>query len=261
MIGRMKCGAVAVLAALSCAASAGAQAPQEAPDVEPRAIAALEKMGEALRALGSFHVDSQSSLELVLDSGQKIELDTEIGYRVRQPDKLFAELKGGRKDRKFYYDGRDFTVWAPSLNYYARAPEVGKTLAQLFIDAAEKYGVELPLADLFFWGTEYAPVSSVTTAFEIGSMVLYGDRVDQFAFSQGSTDWQLWISQASSLPRKVVITNRENPSMPEFTASLHWDTQTPVDDTTFTFVPPEGAGAIVFAKTGAVKDGAAEVQP
>lgn len=260
---------IAIGAALWMPGAAIAQAGPEAAgaqpagdlDTEPEALAALENMGRTLRALGSFGVESQASLELVLDSGRKIELDTLVEYRVKQPNRFFAQLKGGRKDREIYYDGHDLTVWAPSLKFYATAIEVDKTLSQLFVDAARDYGIELPLADLFFWGTEYAPVSSVTTAFKIGSMDLRGERVDQFAYSQGESDWQLWLSQETSLPRKVVITSRADPSMPEFSAFLDWKTDLRLDEKTFKFSPPEGASAIVFAKLDAADEAAGEGTP
>lgn len=257
--------AIALLAMNGAAAEELQREEKAAPpangDVDADAIAALEKMGRTLRGLGAFHVDSQASLELVLDSGQKIELDTEVAYQVKKPDKLFVELKGGRKDRKIYYDGHDFTVWAPTLNFYATVAEVDKNLSQLFIDAAKKYDIEIPLADLFYWGTDYAPVSSITSAFEVGPMTMNGDRVDQYAYSQGDVDWQLWISQATSLPRKVVITSHSDPSMPEFSAYLHWDTQTPIDDSVFKFVPAKGVARITFAQAAASRAGTTEKQP
>lgn len=255
--------AMSLFVASGAMAQAGAgQAPaQAAAERDPAAIEALERMGRTLRGLKQFHVDSQSSLELVLESGQKVELDTEVAYRVKQPDRLHAELKDGRKDRKIYYDGRDFTLWSPGLNFYATVPEVGKDLRQLFVDVSAKYGIDIPLADLFFWGTESIPTSTVTSAFPVGPVVLYGDLVDQYAYRQGDLDWQVWISRTTSLPRKVVITSQDDPAMPEFTAFLHWDTQTPIDDAVFEFQPPEDATAIVFARADAASTDTTEQQP
>jgi hypothetical protein len=62
-------------------ASPGASAPSPSalpspraarPDIEPEAMAALERMGAYLRSLPAFTVRAHSSTDKVLDSGQKI---------------------------------------------------------------------------------------------------------------------------------------------------------------------------------------------
>lgn len=75
------------------ATSQGAEAPMR----DPAALAALDGMGQALRSLNSFSLASDASTEVVLDSGQKIELDGLVTFKVKKPDRLFVEVSSDRK--------------------------------------------------------------------------------------------------------------------------------------------------------------------
>lgn len=247
------CMALAI-PATSSAADAAAPAATE-PAVDPAAIAALEKMGRALRGLGQFEVLSDASIELVLENGQKIEIDQDIRYRVRTPDRLRIDMRNENYDRQVYFDGQRLTVWAPALNYYATVDTEARTLGQLVTNAASRYGLALPLTDLFLWGTDAATPAAITTAFKVGDAVVDGDRAEHWAFRQAGADWQVWISKDSSLPRKLVIVGQDDPALPEFSAELHWDTRTPIADATFAFAPPADAGRINLVPVNAALQG------
>jgi hypothetical protein len=217
---------------------------------DPQALAALDKMGQALRSLKAFSLTSDATTEVVLDDGQKIELDEQVRYRVQQPDKLFVEISSDRKQRQVYFDGKQLVIYAPRLKYYAKADTQAHTLGELVINAAEKYGIEFPLADMFFWGTEHAPKDQIQEAAYVGPATLDSESVDQYAFRQEDADWQVWISQETSLPKKLVIISGDDPSLPQYRAQLHWDTRTPVDATVFQFSPPADAHQLKLVKTG-----------
>jgi hypothetical protein len=238
---------IALAVAWSLAPAAVAAEPAA---VDPQAIAALQKMGAALQALPQFSLQSDASIELVLDDGRKIELDQTIQYQVKRPDKLRIELAGADFERQVIFDGGQLTLWAPNKKYYATTPVQATSLAGLVANASEKFDIELPLTDLFLWGTDAAPVSAITSALHVGGGLIDGDRVEQYAMRQEGVDWQVWISTASSLPRKLVIVTHDDPALPEFTARLDWDTKTPVDAQAFRFTPPADASRIVMAPAG-----------
>lgn len=218
----------------------------QAPALDPAALQALDKMGAALRAMKQFTVTSDSSIEYVLDSGQKVQLDGDVTYKVKQPDEFFAEVKSDRKQRQFFYDGKDLTIYSPRLKYYATVDGVNASLREMVLGAANDYGIELPLADLFLWGTEYAPKDAIKGAIHVGPGSLVGERIDHYAFRQEGVDWQVWISQATSLPHKLVITSLDDPAHPQYVARLKWDTKATLPASTFAFKPPQGASKIEF---------------
>lgn len=225
--------------------------------LDPAALAALDEMGKALRALPHFTVTSDATTEIVLDTGQKIQLDGKVTYKVQPPRQMFAELESDRIQRQLFYDGSTLTIFSPRLSYYASAENVGKTLGELLITAARDYGIELPLADLFFWGTEHARRDALTSAIYVGPGTLDGDSIEQYAFRQPGLDWQVWIAQDTSLPQRIVITSLDDPTMPEYAASLDWDTTGAIDPGAFAFTPPEDSARIrlVGAEVVAIKAG------
>ncbi|MCL1633963.1 DUF2092 domain-containing protein [Luteimonas sp. SX5] len=216
------------------------------PSIDPAALAALDKMGTALRALKQFSLTSETSIEYVLESGEKIQLGGDVVYKVRQPNEFFAEVKSDRRQRQFFYDGKDLTVYSPRLKYYATMDGVNASLREMVLGASQDYGIELPLADLFLWGTEYAPRDAIKGASYVGAGTLGGDAIDQYAFRQVGVDWQVWISKVTSLPRKLVITSLDDEARPQYAARLNWDTKKAIPASTFSFVPPKGASKIVF---------------
>lgn len=217
------------------------------------AMAALDRMGNALRALKKFSLTSDTSRDIVLGDGQKITLDGQVTYRVQQPDRMFVETRSDRRLRQLFYDGNSLTIFAPKLKYYASVDRVNKTLAELAVTAATDYGISFPLTDLFFWGTEYVSRDVLTSAIYVGPGSVDGERVEHYAFRQPGVDWQIWLSEASDLPRKIVITSLEDPAMPQYQARLQWDLQAPIDARSFIFAPSEGVARIQLVSSASVE--------
>jgi hypothetical protein len=249
--------AMAVWAAEPAAQPAGQAPPSAAPSataarpaIEPEAMTALRKMGEYLRSLPAFAVRAQTSIDEVLESGQKIQLDGDVELRVRKPDRLRADVVSERKHRTLYYDGRTVTLYAPRVKYYA-AVSAPPTIREALGGVARKYGIEVPLADLFFWGTDLAPTDDITRAMHIGPSRVDGTDCDQYAFRQADVDWQVWIQKGPNpVPRKLVITTTQDPAQPQSMSQFRWDLAPAFDDTVFSFVAPADAQRIVIYEAG-----------
>lgn len=228
-----------------------AKSPQATPTpaaaVDPAAVSALETMSASLRKLSEWGLTADTTTELVLQDGQKVQMAGAVRYKVRDPDRLFAEVKSDRRHRQFFYDGKDFTLWSPILKFYATVEGNNATVRDLGIRLAQQQNVELPLLDLFLWGTQFADKSALTSAIDIGPTTVDGHAVEQFAYRQPGADWQVWIDAATHLPRKLVITSMDDPERPQYTAHMRWDAKTHYDDETFRFQAPEGARKIAFA--------------
>ena len=246
-----------VAAAWTYPLSAAAQAdpsppPKQDARLDAAAVAALDRMSKALRALPHFSLTSDASTEVVLDSGQKIELDGLIRYEVQPPRHLFLEIKNDRVQRQLFYDGSTLTLYSPRLKYYASVDGVHPTLGELAATLSDDYGIDLPLVDLFLWGTDDETRHALTSAIYVGAATLDGERVDQYAYQQPGVDWQLWIGQSTFLPRKIVITSLDDPALPKYTARLTWDTTSAIAAGRYTFKPPPGSARITLVNAGAV---------
>ena len=221
------------------AGSAAAVEPTAA--VEPAALDALDRMGAHLRTLGSFEVRSDATIDEVLESGQKLQFASTLHLRARRPDRMWLEVASDRKTRQFFYDGKTFTLWGPRNKLYASVPAPA-TLLELVEWAEDRYGIFMPLADLFRWGTEPTRREAIQGAIHVGPALLGGIPCDHFAFRQEGADWQVWIQKGESpLPRKLVITTTDEEAQPQYVTELDWNLAPALNDKMFIFQPPPGS--------------------
>ncbi len=216
--------------------------------LEPEALEALYTMSSYLRTLPAFEVTSNFYLDEVLVSGQKILVSGQSALKVKVPNKLYSKVSVDEKERNFamYFDGQNFTLYGETHNFYATVSAPG-TLKDLAEKTFVEKGIELPLQDLFLWGTQASDQDAVTSALIIGNAVLGGKACTHYAYRQEGVDWQLWIQKGErSLPLQVVITTTSDDSQPQYAARLNWDLEPDVDDALFTFTPPKGAHPINF---------------
>jgi hypothetical protein len=226
---------------------APAYAAPKRPTVDPAAIAALEKMAAFLRAQESFEVAGELTTDDVLRTGQKVQVGGTVSLKVRRPDRLRADVASDRKTERLVYDGNLFTVYQPKVGYYAQfaAPP---NLREL-VDVLEgRYGVDLPLADLFRLGTDEAQLRAIRGATLVGYSTVRGAPCAHYAFHQADVDWQVWIEEgAQPVPRKLVITTTSEKSHPQFTSVMTWTLGAKLDPQVFAFTPPTSARRIDFA--------------
>jgi hypothetical protein len=221
--------------------------------VEPEAIEALRKMGAHLRTLKSFTIIADTTQDEVLDNGQKIQVSGQTTYNVRLPDRLKLEIDNDRRHRIFYYDGKTVTQVAPEMKFYASfdaAETVGKTIEL----ARKRYGVSLPLADLFYAGTDEAALDRITDAFLVGETLLDGQWCSQYAYRAPRVDFQVWIrKEGDPLPCELVTIDRTDPAGPKDDALITFDTNATFADDVFVFSPPQDMEKIAFETVLGVK--------
>jgi hypothetical protein len=215
--------------------------------VDPTALAALKKMSVFLQTQRAFGISAEMSTDDLLPNGQKVKYEAVATLTVRRPDGLRVDVTGDRRKGQFFYDGHSFTAQDLQTNYYATfaAPP---TLAGVVDVAERRYGVDLPLADLFAWSADPDNAAAITSAVIVGASVVRGMPCTHYAFREADVDWQVWISQGDKpLPRKVVITTVTEKSQPEHELLLTWDLSPRIGDGAFTFKPAAGAQHIDFA--------------
>jgi hypothetical protein len=226
-------------------------------DRDPVALAALDRMGAALRKHMTVNVHADITAEDVLTNGQKLQFGGTMDIIARRPNMMRATLKMGPAERQLYFDGKTLTMAAPSLGVYATA-DAPPTIHEMLDMAMDRYGLEIPLADLFMWGAKPEFAAGLTSAFPAGTEMIGGHNCEHYAMRQKGADWQVWIREgADALPCKLVITMRGDPAMPQFSAVYSWSDSPPPGPEAYTFKAPEGHHAITFAgvKPGLTKTG------
>jgi hypothetical protein len=235
---------LAALALVMVSGSAVGQATSEA--VDPGAISAVVEMGKRLRALKSFSVEAEMSSDEVLETGEKLTHLEHVKADVKPPSGLRVARVSTRRERIFFYNGERAVLWGPTTGYYTSIPFSGR-LKELIVTAAQKYNYEVPLADLFLWGSDEEDAKEIVVGNYVGTAMV-GDRVcDHYAFRQNNVDWQIWIDKAEGgLPCRYAIVDLTDEARPMFQATVRVKTGVVFDDARFQFVPPKDAAEIPF---------------
>lgn len=226
---------------------------QEASDkksdiMEPAAMTALNNMGTYLRSLKDFQVKAAVSSEDVLSDGEKLTFTHTTEILAQSPNKLRVEIEGDQKSRLFLYDGTTFTLFARRAGYYASV-DAPPTTGELIDVVSEKYGIDIPLLDLFLWGGPRATTNEITEATDFGPGDVGGITCEHYAYRQPGLDWQVWIQLGDHpLPKKLVLTTLTDDARPQHTSVLTWNLAPSYNAAAFVFDPPTDAHKITFAE-------------
>jgi hypothetical protein len=216
--------------------------------IDDGAVQALRDMSNYLMKSQTLGIVSEGSLDVVTGDGQRIQLDGTTNYKIRRPG-FVIDYVSDMKSRRFIYDGKTFTVYSPKLGYYASvaAPPTNKEVLDTIYN---KFGISLPLVDLFRWGdgANGDRIKALKSAYDVGPATIDGTETEHYAFREADTDWEVWIQQGDQpLPRKMVIVDRNDPSHPTFTSRLTWQVNPTYTDADFAFVPDANAKRIELA--------------
>ena len=227
-------------------------------EIDRDALAALDRMGAYLRTLKAFQLKADVVTEDVRTDGQKVQTIRAVDLVARRPNRLFAEIKNDRQRRLFFYDGSHFTLYAPRSTFYATVA-APPTIEKLADDLESKYDIELPLVDLFRWGTPEANEQSITSAVDLGPSAIHGVTCEQYAFRQEGIDWQLWLQLGDQpLPCRIVITTLTDDARPQHIATYSWNLAPSYDEDTFVFRAPSEAKSIPLAQVPVVASSTSE---
>jgi hypothetical protein len=206
--------------------------------ISPDAETALRRMTDYLASLQTFRVRSSAKDEVVLKSGQKIDLSSQSETSVQRPNKLRSEQIGAKGGLAFVYDGKSMTLQCTANGTYTTKP--APPTIDGAIDAARKdFQIEAPGADLLYSKPYDILTEQVTGGQVIGHETVDGVAVTHLAFTGEEVDWQIWIKDgAEPLPVWFSIITKTIPSQPEFEVHLtNWETKASLPASTFAFQP------------------------
>jgi len=224
----------------------------DAPAIDTAATNALRRMGAYLRTLTAFQIEADVTTEEVLRDGQKVTFENHVQLLASRPNKLRVELNSDRKQRLFLYDGKNFSLFAPRQKFYSTIP-APSTINDLATLLEEKYDVNLPLVDLFRFGTTDDEImQKIKGAKDIGPSTIDDVTTQHFAFRQDGYDWQVWIQKGPNpLPLKLVITTLGDDARPQHTAQYSWNLAPSYNDTAFSVEAPDDFKKIAMAEVSA----------
>jgi hypothetical protein len=216
---------------------------------ELKAMSILKKMSEFLAAAGRFSVTIRDGYDVVQESGQKIEFGEVRNVTVSRPDRLRIDVErsDGQKGLVIF-DGKDITIYTADHNIYATTSRQG-TLDQAIKYAVDDLKIRMPLA-LMLLSTLPSELDKLgVSADYVETTTITDVPCDHLAGrTAAGVDFQVWVAQGNEpLPRRIVITYKDENGQPQFRADLsNWNLAPDVSDALFAFTPPNGAERIQF---------------
>ena len=225
-----------------------------APAIAESADRLIKEMGAYIGSANEFTFHADVTFDHVMPSGQKLLFSAAEEVVLKRPGRLYVEWDGDLGARQFWYDGKAVTLYDPATPFYssdAAPPEIDNMLAQLL----PKLDFVPPLSD-FLYRDPYRTVrGNIEYGFDLGQNDVSGKTRRTLAFVEKDIDWQIWIENGPQLtPCKLVITYKNQPSQPQFTAVFSdWDFAPRIAEPVFTPELPTGTEKIPFATVSAAK--------
>jgi hypothetical protein len=224
------------------------------PAVAEQADRLLKEAGAYIGSANEFTFHAEITFDHVLPSGQKLQFAAAEEVVLERPGRLYVEWNGDLGARQFWYDGKSVTLYDPAQTFYASEaapPEIDAMLAQLL----PQLNFVPPVAD-FLYRDPYKTVrGNIQYGFDLGQSNVNNRTCRTLAFVEKDIDWQIWIENGPQLtPCKLVITYKNQPSQPQFTAVFSdWDFAPRIAEPVFTPELPPGTQKIPFATVTAAK--------
>jgi len=215
--------------------------------MEPQAEKLLRRMSDYLASRQQFTLKAESTLEVVLTSGQKLQYASPATLMVSRPNRLRAHRKGDIANQEFFYDGKTLTLYNPKENLYATTA-APPTIDEMLDFAREKLDVVAPAAELLYKNAAERMLKVTTSGFVVGPSVVGGLKSTHLAFRGAEVDWQIWIEDGEKpLPRKFILTSKKVAGEPQFAVLIrNWDVAPTLTNQEFSFTAPKGAKKIEF---------------
>jgi hypothetical protein len=234
-------------------AHAGEPATPVKPAISEEAGTAVAQMGKTLLSK-QFSFTAKTIRVYQGPSGQPLHIFHAMNIVVRHPDQFSVRVTGDDGSHDLLYDGKTVSLFLPAEKKYATISAQGDIGSAL--DAVtNRLGADFPLADFFTKAPDKSFLSGVVAGWQVGTANVGGiDCRHLFFTQQGGIDLELWVeNNASSTPRRLIVTYRLLPGQPNFIAEFSdWNFDAKPADAVFAFTPPAGATKIDFKEAGIV---------
>ena len=217
------------------------------PEISEEARAALQRMGDSLRAQ-QFGFQAQTIRLYAGPKGEPLHIFHTLDVTVRRPNRLLVLRNGDDGPGKLVYDGKTLIIYMADGNKFASVP-VPDNIEGMMKEAMGRLGVDFPLADFLTDAPSKSFLSGVTAGEVVNTMTIDGIPCLHMFFSQPpGIELELWVEKNDqSLPRRLIVTYRSLPGEPNFVATMSkWDFSVHPSDADFAFQPPAGAAEVAL---------------
>ena len=219
------------------------------PAIDREADRLLRAMSDALTKSQRFALEAEEVFDEIPDVGPRRSLSNVRRIAIERPNRAIADVTGESANRSVWFDSGHLIVLDKEQNAYARL-DAPKTVHEMLDWAADEYGIDVPLSDLFYPDLYATLTRGVIKGEYLGLQTVEGTPCHHLAFEQETIDWQIWIDAgASPVPRKMTIAYKTEVGEPQYTVFIRsWNLHPTFPAEMFRFEAPEGASEMQIDK-------------
>jgi hypothetical protein len=210
--------------------------------LDPSVDRILKSMASYLTTAKAFSMKADVSLEVILRTGQKLQLCSSYSLLFRRPSEFRVAVKGTVADAEFTFDGKTLTLFGRKPNAYVQRPVAG-TIDDAIRAWERETGIAATGADLLLTDVYSILTKGVRSSDYFGIGWANGVECHHLSLRKKNVDVQLWVRTGDRpVPMKYVITTKWMTGAPQFELVLRdWDTSPEIKDGQFVFTAPAGA--------------------
>jgi len=237
---------------LSFAWSAAAQtkAPQTGTkDIDPLALQIVKAAVDPIKNAKAYSFRALVSRDELGTNDQIITTFNTAEITLQRPDKLHIRFRGRGEPVELFFDGSGKTVlYSPSTKFYTTVSS--PTGIDATLDAIAKRGVNVATRNFLESDPYQSLTDSLITAYAVGAVDLFDQKVYHLAFTEPGAEWQLWVvGEKSPTVRRLEVIDTSKPNHPRTIVDFFdWNFSPTISNDMFTFSKPADAREIEMLK-------------
>jgi hypothetical protein len=234
---------------ITAAMSTGCASPQaEVRQIDAQADPIIKQMCDTLDRAKAFRFHVSAAMDRPVETGRLAQFHRTSDITVVRPNQLYAKTDSDDGTWSVWYRGKTLTILDREANTYATEAVPGR-IGEMLDYMVDKYDLVVPMADILVGGTYDSLLADVESGTYVGLHTVGETECHHLLFRQENIDWQIWIDAGKQpLPRKLVITYKEELDQPQYVATMDdWDLAPAPSEETFKFTPPSGAKSVAMS--------------
>jgi hypothetical protein len=218
-------------------------------EIDPQADPILKQMCDTLDGAKALRFRIRATMDRPVETGQLAQFHRASEVTMIRPDRLYSTTDSDDGHWSAWYRDKTLTVLDRDAKLYATEAVPGR-IGEMLDYMAENYDVVIPAADLLVGKTYESLLANVESGSYLGLHTVGETKCHHLLFRQENIDWQIWIDAGRQpLPRKLVITYKQEPNHPQYVATMDdWDLAPTIPDDTFTFKAPAEAKSVPMSE-------------
>ena len=241
---------ILLLVVISYITEAAEQQTAKPPDskIDPLALTELLRMTDFVAGTQHFSFAVHASYDVLQEDGQKLEFPESRTIAVSRPDHVRGDIIDSEgTESVITFDGKQLILYNKSDQVCATTETVG-TIDTAIEKLANEFGIRMPLAMLINSKLTDILRGKITAADKVGTSTLRGAICTHLTARSKDVDLQVWVQEGEQpFPRRIVLTYRSEPGMPQYRADLtDWKIMTARDNAKVTYQVPAGTEQFDF---------------